>query len=61
MRSTGDSSSARKVEVPLTRGDVDRIHREAGEPGKLDLRGMNLKGVDLAYLDLNGAILGQAD
>ncbi|GHO82661.1 hypothetical protein KSZ_06670 [Dictyobacter formicarum] len=53
---TGGSSS------PLTRADIDRLLAREGRLEKLDGgHNLNLKGIDLAYLDLEGALLGRAD
>jgi len=46
---------------PLTREDVVRRIQEAGSSDKLEMVGLNLKGVDLADFDLSGADLREAN
>ncbi len=45
----------------LTRGDIERLLREAGSPDQLDSSGRNLEGIDLSSIDLTGANLSRTN
>jgi uncharacterized protein YjbI with pentapeptide repeats len=55
------SNTSGAASPALTRADIDRLLAQEGRPEKLDVRDLNLKGIDLAYRDLQGALLTRAD
>ena len=59
--STDRDTSSCGEETPLTRKDVERLLQMQGGPEQIDRRGLNLKGSDLAYLNLAGVLLVGAD
>ena len=50
-----------KTDQPLTREDVEQLLQQVGSSDKLNLSGMNLRGIDLSGFNLAGANLTGAD
>src|SRR6266568_5056922 len=59
--SANTQANTEKEDRPLTSADVARLLHEVGDPQKLNLKGKNLQGIDLANFKLAGANLSEAN